>query len=138
MDSQHTVEHTGDAKVIAEHLEALRKRLIDLSNRNKLVNFRPTKKACIEVAFPSVSEIFKSLTEDDETLRLLAGVEYIAGGVRSKRKKPGVTSEQVEITRPESEQAQLARKLPCRHDEPAVESRADYIRREAKGVATLW
>src|SRR5206468_4272630 len=112
MDSRNTVEHTDDPRVIAEHLEALRKRLIDLSNRNKLVNFRPTKKACIEIAFPSVGEIFKRLTEDDETLRLLAGVEYIAGGIRSKRKKLGVTSDPVEITRSESEQAQLTNKLP--------------------------
>ncbi|HEY5892134.1 MAG TPA: DUF4011 domain-containing protein [Chthoniobacterales bacterium] len=120
--------------IIAQHLEALRKRLIDISNRNKLVSFRPTKKACIEVAFPNISELFKKLTEGEEELRLQPGIEYIVDSARSRRKKSGVAAELVHATRGDAENALAHQHILCSHDEGDLEARADYIRREAKAV----
>lgn len=119
-------------QIIAQHLEALRKRLIDISNRNKLVSFRPTKKACIEVAFPSIGGLFERLTDREEELRLQLGIEYLVDGERSKRKRPG--AEPRSVSRAEAEQALQHRRVVCRHDESDLEARADYIRREAKAV----
>ena len=121
-------------EAIAQHLETLRKRLIDISNRNKLVSFRPTKKACIELALPDVSSLHTSLVEGDDTLRLLAGVEYIVEGVRTKRKKSGVAAEPLHPSRQDVEKAQSQGRVLCLHDEGDLEARADYIRREAKAV----
>lgn len=47
-------------ELIFTHLEALRKRLIDISNRNKLVSFRPTKKACMEILFRKSASSMRS------------------------------------------------------------------------------
>ncbi len=119
-------------EIVAEHLETLRKRLIDISNRNKLVSFRPTKKACIEVAFPKISELYAQLTEGEEELRLQLGVEYLVKGIRSKQKRPG--AEPQHVTRPDAERALQQGQILCRHDEGDLDARADYIRREAKAV----
>ena len=119
-------------EIIATHLAALRKRLIDITNRNKLVSFRPTKKACIEVAFPKISDLYDQLTEGEEELRLQLGIDYLVDGTRSKQKRPG--AEPRHVTRPDAERALQQRQILCRHDEGDLEARADYIRREAKAV----
>ena len=128
------MDHPATPEVIAEHLEALRKRLIDISNRNKLVNFRPTKKACIELAFPNISELHTNLVEGEEELRLQLGVEYLVDGARSKRKKPGVVAEPLYVARVDADNALQRKEVLCRHDESDLEARSDYVRREAKAV----
>src|SRR5262249_55900551 len=121
-------------ETIAQHLETLRKRLIDISNRNKLVSFRPTKKACIELALPDLGPLFLSLVDGDETLRLQPGVEYLVDGLPSKRKRPGATVEPLHPSRADVEKAYRQGRVLCLHDEGDLEARADYIRREAKAV----
>ncbi|HEX8372411.1 MAG TPA: DUF4011 domain-containing protein [Chthoniobacterales bacterium] len=123
-------------ETIAHHLDVLRKRLIDISNRNKLVSFRPPKKSCIEVTLPNLSELFSKLTEDeDKQLRLQPGVQYLVKGELSKRKKPSVASEPQIASRGDVEKASARRQIVCSHDDGDLEARAEYIRREAKAVS---
>jgi very-short-patch-repair endonuclease len=126
------MEVSSSTEIIAQHLAALRKRLIDISNRNKLVSFRATKRACIEVAFPKISELYDQLTEGEEDLRLQLGIEYLVDDTRTKQKRPG--AEPICVTRLDAERSLQRGQILCRHDEGDLEARADYIRREAKAV----
>ncbi len=48
--------------------EAWKHGLLDISKRNKLMNYRKTKRATLQITIPSMTELFKRLVHDGDTL----------------------------------------------------------------------
>ncbi len=53
---------------LPERLEAWKKHLLDLGKRNRLINFRETKRSNIEITEPNIYEFYNRLVLDEETL----------------------------------------------------------------------
>src|SRR5215210_6979013 len=55
-DGSMTIEHDT---LVAERIEDWRRRLIDLSYRNRLIRYRPTKASTIEIESPALETLLK-------------------------------------------------------------------------------
>ena len=51
---------------IAQLIEEWKKKLLDLSKRNNLLNFRTTRRGTLTIAYPDFDELYSSLTDGDE------------------------------------------------------------------------
>ena len=51
---------------IAQLVEEWKKKLLDLSKRNNLLNFRTTRRGTLTIAYPDFDELYSSLTDGDE------------------------------------------------------------------------
>lgn len=60
-----------DLDAVRLRLEAARKELIDLSLRNRLLNYRPSRSRGVSINTDSPSEVFQALVADDKTARFL-------------------------------------------------------------------
>ena len=60
-----------DKEIVEYKIETWKNKLIDLSRRNRLLNFRPTKVTTIKVVDEIPSEIFKSMVIENNSFHLL-------------------------------------------------------------------
>lgn len=51
---------------ITQLIEEWKKKLLDLSKRNNLLNFRTTRRGTLTIAYPDFEELYSSLTDGDE------------------------------------------------------------------------
>lgn len=62
--------------VVLQRLDAARKRLIDVSLRNRFLNYRPSKRTGVKIVAPDVSIIFTALVNDNKTARFVEQREH--------------------------------------------------------------
>ena len=60
-----------DKEILEYKIETWKNKLIDLSRRNRLLNFRPTKVTTIKVVDEIPSEIFKSMVIENNSFHFL-------------------------------------------------------------------
>ncbi len=60
-----------DKEILEHKIETWKNKLIDLSRRNRLLNFRPTKVTTIKVVDELPSEVFKSMVMDNDSFHFL-------------------------------------------------------------------
>lgn len=48
----------------AKLLEEWKKKLLDLSKRNRLLNFRPTKRGTLQIVFPDFEKLFNDVLDE--------------------------------------------------------------------------
>jgi len=83
---------------IRAFIDALRKKLIDQSGRNALINFRPrpTSRTSIELALTDFDAIWKRLVDDEARWRLvphaIREVQETDGGQESESEEPAEQS----------------------------------------------
>ncbi len=69
LPSHKTSQSTGEPHTATrEGLEGLRKRLLDLTRRNRLLNFRHSAKSCLRVVDELPDELFKHLRDDEKLI----------------------------------------------------------------------
>ena len=56
------------AEIKEKKFEAWKHGLLDISKRNKLMNYRKTKRTTLQITIPSMTELFKRLVHDGDTL----------------------------------------------------------------------
>ena len=56
------------ANLMNRKLELWRHRLLDLGKRNRMINYRDTKRSTVKLTEPSYNELFRRLALDEETL----------------------------------------------------------------------
>ena len=54
---------------VREQVEEWKKRLLDLTRRNRLLNFKPTPRSTITIVDERPAEVFRSLWLDGQTMR---------------------------------------------------------------------
>lgn len=59
----------SEAAVLRERFEAIRKRLVDVSLRNRFLNYRPTKRKSIQIVSPDPREILDILVTQNKSVR---------------------------------------------------------------------
>ena len=64
-----------ELEILDKKIESWKNKLIDLSRRNRLLNFRPTKVTTIKIVDEIPSEIFKSLVIDNKSFHFLSKQE---------------------------------------------------------------
>jgi very-short-patch-repair endonuclease len=64
-----------DKKILEQKIEAWKNKLIDLSRRNRLLNFKPTKVTTIEVVDELPSEIYKSMVVENNSFHFISNDE---------------------------------------------------------------
>ena len=64
------------ANIVESQLDQARERLLDLSMRNRLLNFRPTRRTTIQIVDEIPAEIWKLLIERGKTMSFLAREEH--------------------------------------------------------------
>ena len=57
-----------DKKMETRKFEAWRHGLLDTSKRNRLMSYRKTKRATLQITTPSMDELYRRLVTDGETL----------------------------------------------------------------------
>lgn len=68
-NTDRTAGHSGD--LISNVIESLRRRLLDLTARNRLLNFRHTKTGCIRVIDELPNQLKRSLADDEKEMRFI-------------------------------------------------------------------
>ena len=56
------------------YIETLRRRLVDLTGRNRLISFRPQKRSSLELLHPDIPAIWRRLMEEEKTWHLIPGI----------------------------------------------------------------
>lgn len=50
------------------HIENWKKKLLDLGKRNRLINYKETKRSNLKITSPGIDELYRRLVEDEESL----------------------------------------------------------------------
>ena len=58
-------------KEIEQNIEKWKKLLLDFSKRNRLFNFRPTKRTNVEISHPEFEKLYSKLVLKNETLQFI-------------------------------------------------------------------
>lgn len=106
---------------VAGYIETLRKRLVDLTGRNRLISFRPQTRSSIELLAPDIPAIWRRLVDEEKSLRLVAGLIPLEGEKPKFKEWPA--KECIKAV----SSGRLAVKLPQKR----LGSHANYIRRHA-------
>lgn len=61
-----SLRHAKSMSTIAQLIEEWKKKLLDLSKRNNLLNFRTTRRGTLTIAYPDFDELYSFLTDGDE------------------------------------------------------------------------
>ena len=65
-NSVQNTEIPNRMATITQLVEEWKKKLLDLSKRNNLLNFRTTRRGTLKIVFPDFDELYTSLTDGDE------------------------------------------------------------------------
>ena len=65
----------NNTKLLNKKLEYWEHQLLDLGKRNKMINYRETKRTTLKLVEPSFSELFKRLATNEETLTFQRSVD---------------------------------------------------------------
>jgi len=121
-------------------IEALRKKLIDQSGRNALINFRPrpTSRTSIEVAFSDFDAIWKRLIEDEGRWRLVPhAIREVIGSEELTEEENGEDTGGISLrylTEEEIKNSATQGHLTVKLDQVRLRSNGTNIRRKADGV----
>ena len=55
---------------VKEYIEKCKEKLIDLSRRNRLLYFRPSKRSTLQISYPDAVDLFKRLVMDEKGLEI--------------------------------------------------------------------
>jgi len=86
---------------ITKFIDSLRKRLIDQSGRNSLINFRfrPGSRTSLEIATKNLDQIWKRLYKDEASLGLLPISQEVALKDNKKESESGKREKYIEVVR---------------------------------------
>ena len=56
------------ASIIDNKLQIWKKKLLDLSNRNRLLNYKETKQSTLQIVYPEYAELYKKLVLDEKDI----------------------------------------------------------------------
>ena len=110
------------------YIETLRRRLVDLTGRNRLISFRPQKRSSLELLHPDIPAIWRRLMEEEKTWHLIPGIREEDDDEQSK--------EAVLVEFDEDDCASVAKRgrLAVRANEKNFQASANSIRRQATEV----
>ena len=54
--------------IIDNKLQIWKKKLLDLSNRNRLLNYKETKQSTLQIVYPEYAELYKKLVLDEKDI----------------------------------------------------------------------
>lgn len=121
-------------------IDSLRKKLIDQSGRNALINFRPrpTSRTSIEVAFSDFDAIWKRLIQDEGRWRLVPhAIREVIGSEELSEEENGEDTGRTSLrylTEEEINESANQGHLTVKLDQVRLRSNGTNIRRKADGV----
>ena len=108
---------------IDQKIEIWKNKLLDLGKRNRLINYRETKRSTLSIKKPDVFALWDSLVQNDKTLEFPFYSEALKeAGAKGKKGKKSVVEENIEKVDDEKNEGEVVEEKAENVDESKIEN----------------